>query len=1093
MIRLSTLILASLTLAPTIARADDVPRPEHPTPDAVRPHWANLNGKWDFRFDADDQGTKAEWSKPDAPGFDQKIVVPFCWESELSGVGKAKDAPKIGWYRRTFAVPKDFPKGDRVWLRFGAVDWRADVWVDGAKVGDHEGGYTPFEFDVTDKLKGDGPHTVVVRAFDPTDPSLPVGKQVGWYTTTSGIWQTVWLESRPKARIKHFTVTTTVKPGDVRATFRVDLDGLTPGREHKLSVRGDGFASSATFTPEAGAYRYDAGMGPSWTEAKLWTPETPTLHEATIELTSPDAKVDSVKTYFGLRTINRGKLPGEDFERIFLNGKPIYLRGALDQSFNPKGIYTAPTDEFLKHDIELAKSVGTNFLRIHIKPEEPRRLYWADKLGMLIMEDMPNSWEQNDRARKAWEATMREVVARDKNHPSIFAWVDFNETWGLGDPPAYKKDKDTQAWVKRMVAETRKLDATRLVEDNSPCNYDHVAGSDLNSWHFYIDDHKSARSHIEDVVKQSTPGSAFNYCPDEKMNSAPLINSEYGSVSAGGGDRDVSWGFRDLTTQLRRHNKIQGYIYTELSDIEWEHNGFFDYDRGKKEFGYDAFVPDMTPKDLQGADFVGYDAPPAIEAKPGEKIRVPIFVSHYSDVKGQARLNWWVKGVDGDGQVLDVVDQKGADTTRKVEWALNSVTEQKPIEFAVPKAFVGALGLELVDSDGKRLAANFVNIVVTPETPAPRVERRGDREAIIRFAPHDFASMKFTEGSDAPLGKVWGRGSGWLTYKLKIPASIVKAKPASFTVMFEAAAKNDRKQVDWPSRANAQDNPQTDERLNPSTIDVLMNGQKVERFKLPDDPADAKGVLSHLRRIEHGGYGYHFTTDPTRFPAATLEDLNAGKPLVLTFLVFVDAADKNGLTLYGADAGAFPFDPTLVITTEADLPADLGVKPSETVAIDIAAARKVAIVRAGDSNGGPPTVWSYTTTDPGKSWLDDAFDASAWKRGPAGFGTPETPALQDKTLWDSPAIWLRTTVEVPAIGADDSLVLHVFHDEDVEVFVNGKRVFAEEGHISKYRDVALGESAKSLFRPGKNVIAARCKQTTGGQGIDLGIAVLRGE
>ena len=152
------------------------------------------------------RGRPRRWFEPGAKGFDRKIVVPFAWESELSGLGKAASSPKVGWYRRTFEVPKDFPKGDRVWLRFGAVDHRADVWVDGAKVGEHEGGYTPFEFDVTDALKGDGPHTLVVRAFDPTDPSLPVGKQVGWYTTTSGIWQTVWLESRPKARIGHFTI-----------------------------------------------------------------------------------------------------------------------------------------------------------------------------------------------------------------------------------------------------------------------------------------------------------------------------------------------------------------------------------------------------------------------------------------------------------------------------------------------------------------------------------------------------------------------------------------------------------------------------------------------------------------------------------------------------------------------------------------------------------------------------------------------------------------------------------------------------------------------------------------------------------------------
>ena len=315
----------------------------------------------------------------------------------------------------------------------------------------------------------------------------------------------------------------------------------------------------------------------------------------------------------------------------------------------------------------------------------------------------------------------------------------------------------------------------------------------------------------------------------------------------------------------------------------------------------------------------------------------------------------------------------------------------------------------------------------------------------------------------------------------------------AFSLLFEAASKNDRKQVDWPDRQNAQDNPQTDERLNPSTLDILVNGQKVQRFNLPDDPADARGVLSHLRRIEHGGYGYQFGTNQTRFAASTLDDLKAGKPLVLTFLVFVDAAEKNGLTLYGAEAGAYPFDPTLMIQTEDELPADLGVKPNDPIAIDVAAARRVAILRAGDSNGGPPSVWSYTTTDPGKSWPDETFDTSTWKRGPAGFGTPETPALQDKTLWDTPSIWLRTTVDAPAIGADDALVLHLFHDEDVEIFVNGKPLFSAEGHISKYQDVRLGDSARRLFREGKNVIAVRCKQTGGGQGIDLGLSVLRSE
>ncbi|MDB5351322.1 MAG: glycoside hydrolase [Planctomycetota bacterium] len=1087
MTRLPALFFALIGWLPG-ATAEDIPRPEHPTPDAVREHWANLNGKWEFRFDARDQGLTDKWYEPAAKGFDRTIVVPFAWESELSGLGKLTDAPKVGWYRRTFSVPGDFPKGHHVWLRFGAVDHRADVWVNGTKVGDHEGGYTPFEFDVTEALKGDGPHTVVVRAFDPTDPSLPTGKQVGWYTTTSGIWQTVWLEARPAYPIWDVRIKTEIDPA--RATISAAVN-YPCERPYSLSIRSDDPTIVGT-SRKPGVSSINGGVAATRFEVpvdlrdpKLWTPDSPHLYHVTLELKDGDKVVDSIKTYFGLRTISRGKLPGEDFERIFLNGKPIYLRGALDQSFNPKGIYTAPTDAFLKRDIELAKSVGTNFLRIHIKPEEPRRLYWADKLGMLIMEDMPNTWEQNAKARKAWEATMREVVARDRNHPSIFAWVDFNETWGLGSPPNYKADKDTQAWVKAMVAETRKLDPTRLVEDNSPCNYDHVGGSDLNSWHFYIDDHPAAKRHIEDVVKRSEPGSAFNYVPGETMNASPLINSEYGSISAGGGDRDVSWGFRDLTTQLRRHNKIQGYIYTELTDIEWEHNGFFDYDRGKKEFGYDAFVPNMTPNDLQGADFIGYDAPPVIEARPNELIRVPLFVSHYSGVKGAPTLRWWIKGTDGEGEVLEV-----AERTRAVEWKPFAVTEQKPLAVRIPVGFVGALAMVLEDDHGHRLAANFVNLVVTPDKPAPRIERLNDHAVAIRFAPGDFASAKFSGGIDTPLSKAWGRGSGGFEYRLKLPAEVLKAGPKSFTLGLEAASKGGRDQVDWAERVNAQDNPQTDARKWPSTLEIRLNGQQAARVPLPDDPADARGVLSHLRRIEHGGHGEIVRVE-AEFPVAIRNDFKLGKPLVLSLGVPADAEHLGGLSIYGAEAGAYPFDPTLVIETQAVLPDDLGVKPDTPIVVDVAAARQVAILRAGDSNGGPPTTWSYTTADPGAKWLDADFDASSWKRGPAGFGTPETPALQDRTLWDSPAIWLRTTVDVPEFAKGDALMLHLFHDEDVEIFVNGKPFYRDEGFTTKYQDLRLGESAKALFHAGKNSVAVRCTQTRGGQGVDLGLKIVR--
>ena len=232
----------------------------------------------------------------------------------------------------------------------------------------------------------------------------------------------------------------------------------------------------------------------------------------TLELKDAGGKViDSIETYFGLRKISRGKFGDLPLERILLNGKPLYLRAALDQSFNPRGLYTAPDDDFLKRDMLIAKEMGLNCLRIHIKPDEPRRLYWADKIGVLIMEDMPNTWRQTPQARTAWERTMREAVVRDRNHPSIIAWVAFNETWGLGKPEDYKKDRNTQAWVARKVDLIRGLDRReRLVEDNSPCNYDHIVNNDLNSWHFYIDNHDRARRHIEGVVaKDRSPAAAL--------------------------------------------------------------------------------------------------------------------------------------------------------------------------------------------------------------------------------------------------------------------------------------------------------------------------------------------------------------------------------------------------------------------------------------------------------------------------------------------------------------------------------------------------------------------------------------------------------
>ena len=364
---------------------------------------------------------------------------------------------------------------------------------------------------------------------------------------------------------------------------------------------------------------------------------------------------------------------------------------------------------------------------------------------------------------------MREAVARDRNHPAIIAWIAFNETWGLGKPEDYKNDKDTQAWVARMVEAIRELDGReRLVEDNSPCNYDHIAENDLNSWHFYIDDHQAAKRHIEDVVNQTKPGSEFNYCPGVIQTNLPLINSEYGAVSAGGGDRDISWGLRDLTTQLRRHAKIQGFIYTELTDIEWEHNGLANYDRTPKVFGYETWVPDLRPGELMGADFIGYDSPPAIVGKPGETISLPIFVSHFSDRSHPVKVRWWVSGYDSRADIRTVVEPKSF----PIQWRQYDVVDLEPLKFTLPDyPFVGSVALTLRDEQNHRFAANFVNVVVKPDRPLPRIKRRNDHDVTIRFAPSEFARQEWSDPASPPSGKVYGRGKGFFEYRIEVPAS----------------------------------------------------------------------------------------------------------------------------------------------------------------------------------------------------------------------------------------------------------------------------------------------------------------------------------
>jgi hypothetical protein len=902
----------------------EIPRPEHPRPQFQRADWLTLNGPWEFRFDDLDEGVAAEWWQPGAAGFDRRIVVPFCWESELSGIHDTS-GHQIGWYRRRVAIPGGWGNR-RVWLRFEAADWETTVWINGAEAGRHEGGYTPFALDVTDFVKPGEEATVVVRVFDPTDRHLPTGKQVArWYTFTSGIWQTVWLEARPAAHVSRLSLVPENR-GD-SWSVRVSLEAAGPDGTANVRISSPDSSVAAqqgALNLRGGAGRFEAELAVS--NPKWWTPEDPQLYDLRIELSGAEGLADVVETYFGLRTIGRGPYGDAPHESVLLNGKPVYLRGALDQSFNPRGVHTAPTDEFLKRDMELAKSAGLNFLRIHIKPDEPRRLYWADKLGVLIMQDMPNTWEQSPKARQAWEATMRGVIERDRNHPSIIAWCLFNETWGLGTGLDYGQDflqdTDTQQWVLAMWREVKeRIDPTRLVEDNSPDKRDHVK-TDLNSWHFYIDDYERSRAHIEEVVAGTQPGSAFNYVPGFEQDTAPLINSEYGAVSAGGGDRDISWGFRYLTTQLRRHEKIQGYIYTELSDIEFEHNGFYNYDRSAKEFGYDAFAEGMTVADLQGADFVGFDAPPVIEAEPGSVVTVPIFVSHFSDLEEPPTLNAWLAAANDLGGEINMQA-----APKPVRWQRYRVVGQEPIRMTVPdlRNLTGAIVMELVDAGGKRIAANFVNVVVRPVEqqgargqPSPREEALDARRVALRVAADAFSAVPWKGLGPNYLGrrgKFWGQGAGMVEYRFKVPEAVLNAGPRKIEFLAELASKAGAEKLDWPIRRMEIDYPQTDGKKFPGTVRVNIGGVDVDPVELPDDPADARGVLSHQAFFHHGSYGFLARRELDLSAQPGLVERLRRDPVLRVILTVPEGDQAHGLSVFGERTGRFPLDPTVIVET----------------------------------------------------------------------------------------------------------------------------------------------------------------------------------
>lgn len=597
-----------------------LPRPEHPRPQLVRPNWQSLNGTWDFAVDLGDSGIHRGFPY-DPSAIDGRITVPFCPESTLSGVANTDFLPVV-WYHRQFEVPPAWREG-RVLLHFGAVDWACRAWLNGHEVGHHRGGSSSFSFDITDALSAE--NRLVVRAQDDLRSGLqPAGKQsllhqsfAASYTRTTGIWQTVWLEAVPDTRIDALQILPDFGGG--RFIILPQLVGVQEPLELHATARApDGGELCAQTNGQAAS---GAPLVLELPAPHPWSPADPYLYDLELELRRPgfDGEiVDRVTSYAGLRQFH---IEGD---RFLLNGEPIFLRLVLDQGFYPDGLWTAPSDEALRADIERSQALGFNGARLHQKVFEERFHYWADRLGYLtwgefcdwgieglnFLEPRRDATHQErglDNHLREWS----EVVVRDRNHPSVITWTPFNE--------ANRRKGRTRLYdraVRKAYDLTKGLDPTRPVHDASGWTHVHT---DVYSVHDYEQDAHAFRARYADGPRDvGEARESFGGEPGAAYGGQPFVVDEYGGTwwqeEAQGAE---SWGYGErpkdteealariegLTAALLENPRVAGFCYTQLTDIEQEKNGLytdartakFDAARLRRAFGAPAAIEKRGP------------------------------------------------------------------------------------------------------------------------------------------------------------------------------------------------------------------------------------------------------------------------------------------------------------------------------------------------------------------------------------------------------------------------------------------------------------------------------------------------------------------
>ncbi|MFC5190962.1 glycoside hydrolase family 2 protein [Algoriphagus aquatilis] len=552
----------------------EAPHSEYPRPQLVRSSWQNLNGPWDYAI-------LPKGSLPEI-GFAGKITVPFPVESYLSGVQKAVGPENELWYEKTVDLTLD-RKGKRVLLHFGASDWETEVWVNGTSIGKHFGGFDSFSFDITDQLSKTRTQKIRVRVWDPSDSGpQPRGKQVKdpkgiWYTPVTGIWQTVWLETVPESYLASVYSNTDWENGT--QVFYPQVTSSKEGLEVEVTLK-DGATVAGSFRGKS-----NAPLPVKLNAPKAWSPDSPTLYDVSIKVWEGKKLIEEVKSYAAYRDIRMAKT-ADGYQRMFLNGKPLFHYGPLDQGWWPDGLYTAPTDEALLFDIEKTKEMGFNMIRKHVKVEPARWYYHADRLGMLVWQDMPsgdmgNRWEvrpgviregvekvRTPESEAIFKTEWKEIINEFRFFPSIVVWVPFNEAWGQ-----FKTGEITQM--------TRDLDATRLINSASGGNFE-MEGSTV------VGDILDLHNYPDPVM------------PDPKIfgDKSIMVLGEFGGLGlpleGHTWQQKDNWGYQSFSTaedlkarysalidDLAKYipRGLAAAVYTQTTDVEIETNGLMTYDR----------------------------------------------------------------------------------------------------------------------------------------------------------------------------------------------------------------------------------------------------------------------------------------------------------------------------------------------------------------------------------------------------------------------------------------------------------------------------------------------------------------------------------